>query len=449
MKISVSLKAVKNGKTAVPEDMVSAGVRAEDLALVCFRVREKSIDIKVVSEILVVSKFWDMDTLAYRRNAVVPKEHQKNVPAQIATIIERATATFSHLADSAWLGGIIEEVLHPQIAFERKHPNIMRRVHEYYEKHDGTKGTKSTILSLERRLERYHRYRREIDGEKDFRLFVETITLEDLNDFRDYVANEPELRMEHTERYEGDFRNQGEPKPMSGTSVINVMNLLCVILRWCRKMGYTESEAFLQYGCKTPVYGDPFFLTIEERNVLYDADLSEHPDLATIRDIFVFHCYIGCRVGDLFKLTRANVKDGFVEYMPQKTKKCKAKTVRVPLNAKAQAILDRYNLENGKLLPFKNSGIYNKGIKEVLKLCKIDRMVTILDTHGYKTVQKPLYEVATSHTARKTFIGNLYRQVPDPNLIGSMSGHVEGSRAFKRYRNIDEGMKRKLVDLIN
>ena len=94
-----------------------------------------------------------------------------------------------------------------------------------------------------------------------------------------------------------------------------------------------------------------------------------------------------------------------------------------------------------------------RGIPEqhitLMKHCGIDRMVTILDTHGYETVQRPLYEVATSHTARKTFVGNLYRQVPDPNLIASMSGHVEGSRAFKRYRNIDDEMKRKLVEMIN
>ena len=92
---------------------------------------------------------------------------------------------------------------------------------------------------------------------------------------------------------------------------------------------------------------------------------------------------------------------------------------------------------------------YNLGIRELLKRCGIDRMVTILDTHGYNTVQKPLYEVATSHTARKTFVGNLYRQVPDPNLIASMSGHVEGSRAFNRYRMIDDDMKRRLVEMID
>ena len=36
------------------------------------------------------------------------------------------------------------------------------------------------------------------------------------------------------------------------------------------------------------------------------------PEGAVIRDIFVFHCDIGCRVGDLYRLTRENIKDGFL-----------------------------------------------------------------------------------------------------------------------------------------
>ena len=61
---------------------------------------------------------------------------------------------------------------------------------------------------------------------------------------------------------------------------------------------------------------------------------------------------------------------------------------------------------------------------------------------------KPLYSVASSHMARRTFIGNLYKKVKDPNLIASMSGHVEGSSAFVRYRDIDEDMKTELVRLL-
>jgi len=60
-------------------------------------------------------------------------------------------------------------------------------------------------------------------------------------------------------------------------------------------------------------------------------------------------------------------------------------------------------------------------IKRILKYIGIDRMVMTIDPKTRKEVMRPLYEAATTHTARKTFIGNLYKQVKDPNLIASMS----------------------------
>jgi len=59
-----------------------------------------------------------------------------------------------------------------------------------------------------------------------------------------------------------------------------------------------------------------------------------------------------------------------------------------------------------------------------------------------------LNELASSHLARRTFVGNLYKQVRDPNLVGALSGHKEGSKAFARYRTIDESIKRDLVKML-
>jgi hypothetical protein len=50
--------------------------------------------------------------------------------------------------------------------------------------------------------------------------------------------------------------------------------------------------------------------------------------------------------------------------------------------------------------------------------------------------------------ARRTFVGNAYFKVHDPNLIGKMSGHVEGSKAFKRYRRIEDSTLKEVIDLI-
>ena len=47
------------------------------------------------------------------------------------------------------------------------------------------------------------------------------------------------------------------------------------------------------------------------------------------------------------------------------------------------------------------------------------------------------------------FIGNLYKETLDPNIIGKLSGHKEGSRAFARYRDIDDDMLTDLVSKLN
>ena len=56
--------------------------------------------------------------------------------------------------------------------------------------------------------------------------------------------------------------------------------------------------------------------------------------------------------------------------------------------------------------------------------------------------------IASSHVARRTFIGNIYKLVKDPNLVSALTGHVEGRRAFTRYRTIDIDMKKDLVKIL-
>lgn len=75
-------------------------------------------------------------------------------------------------------------------------------------------------------------------------------------------------------------------------------------------------------------------------------------------------------------------------------------------------------------------------------------MVTILNPTTGKEEKRPINEVASSHMARRTFIGNLYKKVKDPNLVGALSGHAEGSKAFARYREIDDEIKKEVVSLI-
>ena len=61
---------------------------------------------------------------------------------------------------------------------------------------------------------------------------------------------------------------------------------------------------------------------------------------------------------------------------------------------------------------------------------------------------RPIYEVLSSHSARKAFAGNMYKNVKDPNLVCALTGHKEGSKAFNRYRMIDEETNRQTMSYL-
>lgn len=247
------------------------------------------------------------------------------------------------------------------------------------------------------------------------------------------------LTIEHTL-----FEKQDEK---GKNTIIGLLKKLRSFIIWANSNEHTTINPFKTFKIEEAKYGTPFFLTIAERNHLYNFNLSHRKDLAVQRDIFVFQCFVGCRVADLMRLTPANVIGNFLEYVATKTKDEQPTTIRVPLSATAKEIIKRY-AGSEKLFPFTNPTIYNSDIREFFTIAGLKRMVTVLDTKTRKDVQKPLNKVASSHIARRTFVGNLYAKVQDPNIVGSLSGHVEGSRAFARYRKIDDEIKTDLINSI-
>ena len=236
------------------------------------------------------------------------------------------------------------------------------------------------------------------------------------------------------------------PKQRGQNSIIGTMSRLHTFVRWSIKRGYMNRDPYDDYVIGTAIYGTPFYLTKEERNQLYQAKFPDNPGLDVQRDIFVFQCFIGCRVGDLMKMTKNNVINGAIEYVPRKTKEGRPYTVRVPLSPTALEILERYKDQpDGRLLPFICEQDYNRDIKKMIRLAGIDRVVTTLNTITREEEKHPIWEVASSHMARRVLVGNLYKEVKDPNLIAKISGHVENSRAFSRYRDIDEEMAKEVI----
>lgn len=439
MKITITTKAIKSKKADVPNK-----------SNLCFRLRDKDVDLKVRSDIEVLTDHWDNDTLSYRRTKKVSSDEQKRVKALVQSILTALNEHYdSATADVVWMKEMIDECTNPAEEQKPSLTTIASRMEQYITEHEMDPRSALTYKPTIKKLKRYEAYKREIEGMEDFALYSESARPEDYLDFREYIINEYIHYKEYPEFYKQFNFGAYPPRQLSSTQIIGIMHQLRIVGHWCIKMGFTTNRSCDAFTIPAAVHGTPYYLTIEERDKVFNADLSDKPELEVYRDLFIFQSMVGCRVGDLFSFTKDNIVGDMLQYLPHKTMRKRSQTVSVPLGTKAMEILKRYEGKQEKLLPTKQVYQYNEGIRAVLRECGINRMVTTLDTVTGQEVQKPICEVATSHMARRNFIGNLYKKVKDPELVSSMTGHVNGSRAFARYREIDEETKVNLVNLIN
>lgn len=341
-----------------------------------------------------------------------------------------------------WLESVVNKYEHPEAEEAATAPRTLAEAFDaYLAEHHLSECRSRFARVVARAVERFETY----TGRP---LELDAITADTLREFEAYQRQEAQIVAKHPELLKVCPESR-EPEERSENTIIGRMKMLRAVLNWAYKQGRTDNKPFARYTIQGAVYGTPYYISIEERNRIYRMNLSRHPELAIQRDIFVFQCLIGCRVSDLLKLTRANLVNGGIEYIPTKTKEERGAVVRVPLNAIAREIVDRYaSQDRAALLPFVASQNYNYAIKRIFLAARLTRPVTILDPLTRQEVQRPLNEIASSHLARRTFIGNLYKQVKDPNLIAKLSGHTEGSKAFARYRDIDEDMRKDLVKLL-
>lgn len=228
---------------------------------------------------------------------------------------------------------------------------------------------------------------------------------------------------------------------------------LSAVCRYAVSKGYMPDTPFGpgKFKIQGEVYGDPVYLTREERDHLYRfADLSK--TMSIQRDIFIFQCHVGCRVSDLNELTEENItKDGWLQYIQHKLRKDKPIVVRVPLSDTAMEIIERYRGQqpDGRLLPFIHPNDYNRDIHAMVRTAGLDRIVMVQDPKTLATVPKRLWEVASSHLARRTFMANVFKETGSERITSSFTGHVDGSHAFSRYASVDDEMKLNVLKNMN
>ena len=418
-----------------------------------FRLRDgRNIQLFHKSEIDIDPTVWDNKKQEIKAKVIFDADERLRIGREVADRKNTILQIYNAAADkealtSDWLDVEIDKRLNPEKYDTGERPQtFFEAFDEFLERRKLSEWRLRSFAVVVRTLRRYELYKQST-ALKSFALSFDSITPITLQDIEEFLRNEHSFAEKHPQIYEAVPESR-TPQPRGQNTINGILTKIRTLFIWANDVGKTSNNPFKNYQVEECVYGTPYYISIDERNRLYKTNLSRHPNLAIQRDIFVFQCLIGCRVGDLYKMTRENVINGAIEYVPRKTKEGRPVTVRVPLNSIATEILDRYKNSGDRLFPFISEQQYNIAIKRIFLAARLTRPVTVINPTSREPEVRPLNEIASSHLARRCFVGNLYKQVKDPNLVGALSGHKEGSRAFARYREIDEQMKTELVKML-
>lgn len=197
-----------------------------------------------------------------------------------------------------------------------------------------------------------------------------------------------------------------------------------------RKNGIKVSpqlDDFKGFSVKPPIVT----LTLEEINKIKATDYkSEQLDIT--RDWLIIGCFTGQRVSDLLRMNMSMIEEvsnyKFIVLEQVKTEK----TVQIPIHNEVESILKKRNGQFPPLFaktPDSNSTMFNRYLKEVCRIAKIDAVVEgnhmEPETKRTKKGKFPKWKLISSHTCRRSFATNFYAQTEYPTpLLMSVTGHT-------------------------
>lgn len=415
----------------------------------------KLLDQRVKTNIFINPEYWKNGQINTSSKKLITEEVEYHFKAKKALdalenhLLEKFSSADKKSFTKQWAQEVVMRYQFPekysQVKEEVKNNSLIVRYNEFLEKHKLSEWRIRGNRVVLRALQRFEIY-------KGYSLTLDNLTPDILQEFEIFLKTEHALwnNADYQKVYKL-FPEKRQPLQRGGNTISGIFTKLRTMVLWHINRNNTTNNPFSRGGYKIEEckYGTPIYITIEERNRIYRTDFSNSPRLALYRDIFVFQCLVGCRVGDLFSFRKSNIINGALQYIPSKTMNDRAKTLLVPLNETAKEILSKYESEEERLFPYTYEQDYNKAIKEIFLAAGITRKVVIVNPTTGEEEIRPINEIASSHLARRTFVGNLYKKVKDPNLVGALSGHKEGSKAFARYREIDNDMKKELVSLLD
>jgi len=404
------------------------------------------------SDIDINPEHWDSKKEQYKAKVLVGALERSDFNRMVNTLKDVLLTAYNLTEDKEELTSKLFEVevdkqLNPEkYNLVEKEKTFFDYFDEFLSKHKVSEVRKNNYKVVKRALQRFEAIQK--TKNKSFVFSFNTLSPSIFRDLEEFLKTEHEAYEKHKDIYDL-FPESRKPEPRGRNTISGIFTKIRTFVLWAMSEGLLLKDPFDKFEIDECVYGTPYYLTVEERNTIAELDLSNKLHLAVQRDIFIFQCWTGCRIGDLYSLKKTSVINDVVEYIQKKTKDENPQTIKVPLSNQAKEIVQRYSkIESNRLFPFISMQKYNKAIKAIFTEAKLQRLVTVINPTTNEEEKKPLDEIASSHLARRTFVGNLYRMTKDQRAVSSLSGHAPNSKAFGRYSEVDNEMKKDILKLI-
>lgn len=210
-------------------------------------------------------------------------------------------------------------------------------------------------------------------------------------------------------------------------------------MKWAQKEELHSNIKYQDFTVeRSSGYNDQIVLSFEELEQLKKLELTSNPLLDKVRDLFLFQCYTGQRIGDVINLKWDEIKLAKKEWHLYQIKGNKPVRVNIPLFDEAIRILKKYPKTNENPVFGRISDVeVNEQLKKIGKLAEFNSIENKTRYSGKERIDivGTKASMLTSHCARRTFVTISLERGMIPEDIMQITGHSD-YRTMKRYINL-------------
>ncbi|WP_417443617.1 tyrosine-type recombinase/integrase [Joostella sp.] len=229
------------------------------------------------------------------------------------------------------------------------------------------------------------------------------------------------------------------------TTIEKYLSQIKTFCREAKTLGYRVNPEF-EHRNFTIKREKPIDVYLDKNEIqkIYSLDLSKNKRLDNSRDLMIIGLWTGLRISDLKRLSEFSITDNTIDVIDSTKTSI---SLKIPMHEQVKYILKKRENDLPKIISDQK---YNKDIKEICKLARIEQVVMgsklNSETKRKEKGYYPKYELVSSHTCRRSFATNHYGELPNQTIM-SITGHKSEQQFIKYVKTTKEEHSQKVRDL--